>query len=78
MVRRSMSKFFRRKFIKFRPEITRGVCPYCDLSTSFISIVHDLYKCMACGEEVEQKVNGVIKYLPIGKNVLVEKDNGTT
>ena len=78
MVRRSMSKFFKRRFIKFRPEITPGVCPYCELPTSFISIVHDLYKCMHCGEEVKQRVNGVIKYLPIGSDKIeTEEEHGT-
>ena len=72
-----MSQFFKRKFIKFRPEITPGVCPYCELPTSFNSIVRDLYKCMHCGEEVEQKVNGVIKYLPVGTDKIIEKENGT-
>jgi len=34
---------------------------------------------MHCGEEVEQKVNGVIKYLPIGSDKLgFEKDHDTT
>ena len=60
------------------PEITPGVCPHCELPSSFISIVRDRYKCMHCGEEVEQKVNGVIKYLPLGSDKLAEKDNGTT
>ena len=78
MVRRSMSKFFKRSFLKFRPEITPGICPHCDMPTSFVSIVNDRYKCMHCGEEVEQKVNGVIKYLPLGSDKLAEKDNGTT
>ena len=78
MVALSMSEFFKKRSIKLSPEITPGICPYCDLTTSFISIVYDRYKCMHCGEEVEQKVNGVIKYLPIGKEILVEKDNGTT
>jgi len=32
---------------------------------------------MHCGEEVEQKVNGVIKYLPIGSDKLeFEKEHG--
>ena len=71
-----MSRFFKRYKLKFRPEITPGVCPYCELPTSFISIVHDLYKCMHCGEEVKQRVNGVIKYLPIGQDKLEEKEHG--
>ena len=77
MVVPNMSKFFKRRFLKFRPEITPGVCPHCELPTTFISIVHDLYKCMHCGEEVQQRVNGVIKYLPLGSDKITEEDHGT-
>ena len=73
MVALNMSLF---KRFGLSPEITPGVCPHCELPSSFISIVHDRYKCMQCGEEVEQKVNGVIKYLPIGSEKLVEKEHG--
>jgi transcription initiation factor IIE alpha subunit len=76
MVRPNMSQFFKSFKTKITPEITPGVCPHCDLPTSFISIVHDLYKCMTCGEEVKQRVNGVIKYLPLGSDNL-EEDHGT-
>ena len=76
MVRRSMSEFFKRKFIKFRPEITPGVCPHCDMPSSFVSIVNDQYRCMTCGEDVKQYINGVIKYLPLG-NDKIEEDHGT-
>jgi hypothetical protein len=31
---------------------------------------------MTCGTDVEQKINGVIKYLPIGQEKFLEKDNG--
>ena len=71
-----MSKFFKRKFLKFRPEITPGVCPFCDMPTSFVSIVNDQYRCMTCGEDVKQYVNGVIKYLPLGSDK-IEEDHGT-
>ena len=70
-----MSKFFKRKFLKFRPEITPGVCPFCDMPTSFVSIVNDLYKCMTCGEDVKQRINGVIRYLPLGSDK-IEKEHG--
>ena len=76
MVRRSMSEFFRRKFLKFRPEITPGVCPHCDMPTTFISIVNDLFKCLTCGDEVRQEINGVIKYLPVGQDKLLEEEHG--
>ena len=76
MVRPSMSPFFKGKHIKFSPEITAGVCPHCDMPTSFVSIVNDLYKCMTCGEDVKQRINGVIKYLPLGSDK-IEEDHGT-
>jgi len=75
MVALNMSLF---KRFGLNPEITPGVCPHCELPSSFISIVHDRYKCMQCGEEVEQKVNGVIRYLPLGSDKIVEKDHDTT
>ena len=77
MVALSMSLFKRYK-LKLRPEVTPGVCPHCREISDFVSIVNDYYKCMTCGVDVEQKVNGVIKYLPIGQEKLLEKDNGST
>ena len=76
MVGPSMSPFFKRFKTKINPEITPGICPHCDMPTSFVSIVKDLYKCMTCGQEVEQKINGVIKYLPVGSESL-DKEHGT-
>ena len=72
MVAPSMSKFFRRTLIKLKPEITSGVCPHCDDMSTFISIVNDNYRCMNCGFDVEQKINGVIKYLPVGSDTCLE------
>ena len=71
----SLSKRYK---LKLRPEVTPGICPHCHETSDFVSIVNDYYKCLTCGIDVEQKINGVIKYLPIGKHVLVEKDNGST
>ena len=77
MVALSMNLFKRYK-LKLRPEVTPGVCPHCQEMSDFVSIVNDYYKCLTCGVDVEQKVNGVIKYLPVGKEILVDKNNGTT
>ena len=67
-----MSKFFNKAFIRLKPEITSGVCPHCVDISSFISIVNDNYRCMNCGIDVEQKINGVIKYLPLGEDTIIE------
>ena len=74
MVVQNMSKFFRRTLIKLKPEIASGVCPHCDDVSSFVSIVNDNYRCMNCGSDVEQKINGVIRYLPIGKETAIENE----
>ena len=67
-----MRKFFKSARIKLKPEIASGVCPYCDDMSSFVSIVNDNYRCMNCGFDVEQKINGVIRYLPIGQDIRLE------
>ena len=67
-----MSPFFKKTYIRLKPEITSGVCPHCDDMSSFVSIVNDTYRCMNCGFDVEQKINGVIKYLPIGQDKVIE------
>ena len=67
-----MSTFFKRTLIKLKPEITSGVCPHCDDVSSFVSIVNDNYRCMNCGFDVEQKVNGVIRYLPVGTDKILD------
>ena len=73
-VRQNMSTFFKRTHIRLKPEITSGVCPHCEDVASFVSIVNDNYRCMNCGFDVEQKINGVIKYLPIGREKVLENE----
>ena len=68
--------FFKKTRIRLRPEISSGVCPHCEEASSFVSIVNDNYRCMNCGFDVEQKVNGVIKYLPVGQDKTLEKEHG--
>ena len=67
-----MSRFFSKTFIRLKPEIASGVCPHCEDMSSFVSIVNDNYRCMNCGFDVEQKINGVIRYLPVGQEKIIE------
>ena len=48
----------------FSSEVTHGVCPTCSQPTVLISITKDFYRCITCGTDLEQKINGVIKYIP--------------
>ena len=44
-------------------ELVTGHCPECHLDTILVGLQHSYYRCTNCGEDVEQKVNGVIKYM---------------
>jgi len=78
MVAPSMSTFFKRPHIRLKPEIASGVCPHCEEMSSFVSIVNDNYRCMNCGFDVEQKINGVIRYLPVGQDKIIENGSKKT
>ena len=53
------------KGFNLKAEVTNGNCPLCESKTVFVSIYRNLYRCMNCGGDTEQKVNGVITYIPI-------------
>jgi len=52
--------------IEFTTEIVNGKCPTCDHFGIFISLESSVYRCTSCGHDLEQKINGVISYIPIG------------
>ena len=72
------------KGFNVKAEVTNGECPLCEARTTFVSIYQNFYRCMNCGGDTEQKVNGVISYMPIssvdGKIPVLDlvKSNGTT
>ena len=54
-----------KRSLKLDARIEHGICPYCNLLSPLLFLYKDFYRCSLCGEEVEQYVNGVIKYIPI-------------
>ena len=58
-----MNNFFKKEG-KFNPEVAHGVCPTCEMPTMLESLTKDFYRCITCGSDLEQKINGVIKYMP--------------
>ena len=70
-----MSNNFFKKEGRFIPEVTHGICPTCEMPTMLVSMTRDHYRCVTCGSDLEQKVNGIIKYIPtadIEKNIKSE------
>ena len=49
-------------------EIVSGHCPECEMYTILVGLHRSFYRCTNCGFDVEQKVNGVIKYMRIDKD----------
>ena len=56
-----MKNYFKKGFSS---EVTHGVCPTCKEPSMLISITIDFYRCITCGSDLEQKIDGVIKYIP--------------
>ena len=49
-------------------EIVTGTCGACNLHTLLVGIDNTFFRCISCGEDLEQKVNGVIKYIKVDKH----------
>ena len=52
--------------MKIQTEIVNGICPTCNNPGVLVSLFKKHYRCVNCGSDLEQKVNGVISYIPMG------------
>tara|TARA_R100000234_G_scaffold1253_1_gene1111 strand:- start:228 stop:455 length:228 start_codon:yes stop_codon:yes gene_type:complete len=52
------------KNIKIHTEIVNGICPTCDEYTMLVGVTRSFYRCISCGADLQQHVNGSIKYIP--------------
>ena len=50
---------------RFTPEVVNGVCPTCEEDTLLVSITTQYYRCVTCGTDLQQHINGKIVYLPV-------------
>ena len=53
------------KTMKVEAEVVHGECPTCSELTMLVGLSNDIYRCMNCGADLEQHINGKISYLPI-------------
>jgi ribosomal protein S27E len=65
-------KKLKNKRMYFQTEIVKGECPTCNQITTLVGITSQFYRCMECGGDLEQHVNGKISYLPI----MSKRDDG--
>ena len=50
--------------MRIQAEIVNGKCPTCEEYTMLVGLTKEFYRCMTCGTDLEQHVNGVISYIP--------------
>ena len=50
--------------VKIQAEIVNGRCPTCDELTMLVGLTPELFRCMNCGSDLQQHINGKITYLP--------------
>ena len=50
--------------MKVTAEIVKGRCPSCEEDTMLVGLTTQIYRCLSCGSDLEQHVNGKISYLP--------------
>ena len=73
---------FRQNFfggrMRIQTEVVSGTCPTCLHSGVLVSLFKSHYRCVTCGSDLEQKVNGVISYIPMGNpntKIVLEKNH---
>ena len=50
--------------MKVTAEIVNGQCPTCEEVTMLVGLTQQVYRCLNCGNDLEQHINGKIVYLP--------------
>ena len=52
------------KYIKLHAEIVNGKCPTCHELTILVGLTTEYYRCISCGADLQQHINGKISYIP--------------
>ena len=50
--------------MRIHAEIVNGKCPTCEEYTMLVGLTPEIFRCMTCGTDLEQHVNGKISYIP--------------
>ena len=59
-----LRKFMTGKNFKITAEIVNGICPTCEEYTPLVGLTKQFFRCLTCGSDLEQHVNGCISYIP--------------
>tara|TARA_R100001440_G_scaffold30731_1_gene49157 strand:+ start:48 stop:266 length:219 start_codon:yes stop_codon:yes gene_type:complete len=62
------------KNFKITAEIVNGICPTCEEYTPLVGLTKQFFRCLTCGADLEQHVNGKISYMPAIQSTEKVKD----
>ena len=60
--------------MKITAEIVNGICPTCEEYTPLVGITKQFFRCLTCGSDLEQHVNGKISYIPHITNISLQSE----
>ena len=61
------------KTVNVEAQVVNGTCPRCTEDSVFVSVYKTIFRCVTCGADLEQKINGKISYMPhINKSTRIE------
>ena len=65
------------KALDLATQVVNGKCPVCAEYSIFISLHKAMFRCITCGSDIEQKINGKISYMPhiSSKNQIIMVDD---
>ena len=52
------------EYIKLKAEIVNGKCPTCNEMTILVGLSPEYFRCISCGEELQQHINDKISSMP--------------
>ena len=52
------------EYIKLKAEIVNGKCPTCNEMTILVGLSPEYFRCITCGADLQQHINGKISYIP--------------
>ena len=76
-----MSKYGRGTFgsgLEINAQVVNGNCPFCRTDGIFVSIHKTIFRCITCGSDLEQKINGKISYMPLGGKIVMKNPTDLT
>ena len=76
-----MTRFGKGKFgngVEINAQVVNGQCPFCHTNGILVSVYRTVFRCITCGSDIEQKVNGKISYIPLGGDIVMENTKDLT